>query len=248
MPEAAQARIRFAAAIGLALMAAVLFASGALRLGAGDALLGPLSPFFRALHRTVATAEVLVVLWLCWLAAQARQRLPMVFAAALFALAVTVVLSAVGIAGGRNPPAALSAINLLGGLALASALAVALARARPSETGRLRPPVLAAIGLLSLQVGLGVAMTIGRAGDALLPLHGLVAMPLSGLACWLALTDRAMRSRLLAAAALVAPLAGMSALHFDHSAVAALAHSASAALFVIAGAGIVARGASRRVP
>jgi hypothetical protein len=104
-----------AAALGLALTLAVVLAAAGIRLGLGWGWLRPV-------HRVAASLEVLAVLWLAWIA----WRRPSVW----LAVALTAVLSAVGIAGGQEPPRALSAANLLGGLGLSATFAWILGKCR----------------------------------------------------------------------------------------------------------------------
>jgi hypothetical protein len=93
----------------------------------------------------------------------------------------------------------------------------------------------ALLGAAALQVATGAWVSIG--GGAL-PLHGILAVALTGLAAWYAL---ARGRRLLFAAALAAPLAGMTALHFEYSPLAAALHTLAAALLVCALAAAWAR-------
>ena len=206
--------MRLAAALGLGLVLVVVLAAAGIRLGEFSAL--------RPLHRVAASLEVLVVLWLGWVA----WRRP----AVQLALGLTVLLSVVGIIGGQEPPAALAAVNLLGGLALAAVFAWILGKSQtaPNRVNRALTPILP---LLVVQVALGAWLAIVDRSSAALPAHGLLALALAALLVWFA---RA--TPVLLVLALAAPLAGFTALHADHSALAALAHAAAAALLVAASA------------
>lgn len=191
------------AGIGLGLVLAVVIAAAAIRLGIGAGWLRPV-------HRVAASLEVLVMLWLLWVA----WRRPAVWVAA----ALTVTLSVAGIIGGRDPGPMLSAVNLLGGLALAATFAWILGALK---NNRGQTPILL---LLALQVSLGAAVSIYDA--SLLPLHGMLAVLLAALLLWLS------RGLLVPALAIAAPLAGFTSLHYDSSALAALAHAIAAAALV----------------
>lgn len=199
------------AALGLGLVLAVLVAAAGIRLETGI-------PGLRIVHRVAASLEVLVVLWLAWL----DWRRP----AVLLAVALTAILSVAGIVGGQQPPAAIAAVNLLGGLALAATFSWMLGEkgSGPFSPKWVLTPLLA---LLAVQLALGTWLAIvDRVGMALAA-HGLVAVALAALLAWTA------RGKALFLLALAAPLAGFTALHYDHSAFAALAHAAIAALLVV---------------
>ena len=206
-----QRRERLAAGLGLALVFLVVVAAAGIRLDTGI-------PGLRIVHRIAASLEVLVVLWLAWMA----WRRP----AVQLALALTAVLSVVGIVGGQQPPAALVAVNLLGGLALAAVLAWIAAQKGPGPLTDRRGVILV---LLALQVALGAWLTIVEVYSAALPAHGMLAIVLSALLVW-----QAWGRRLLVALALATPLAGFSALHYEYSPLAALLHAAAAAALLAA--------------
>lgn len=206
-----QRRERLAAGLGLALVFLVVVAAAGIRLDTGI-------PGLRIVHRIAASLEVLVVLWLAWMA----WRRP----AVQFALALTAVLSVVGIVGGQQPPAALVAVNLLGGLALAAVFAWIAAQKGSGPLTDGRGVILV---LLALQVALGAWLTIVEVYSAALPAHGMLAIVLSALLVW-----QAWGRRLLVALALAAPLAGFSALHYEYSPLAALLHAAAAAALLAA--------------
>ena len=202
----------------MALVLLVVIAAAGIRLETGI-------PGLRVVHRVAASLEVVVVLWLAWMAPRSG--------AVWIALGLTALLSVVGIAAGQEPPPAAAATNLLGGLALAAAFAWILGAGRAAGNRALTPILL----VLAVQLALGAWLSIvGRAGMAL-PAHGLLAVALTALLVWFA------RARpILLVLALAAPLAGFSALHYDHSAVAALLHAAAAALLLAAAAYSIARG------
>jgi hypothetical protein len=207
--------LRFAAALGLALVLLVVVAAAGIRLGTGI-------PGLRIVHRVAASLEVAVVLWLAWMA----WRRP----AVQLALALTALLSVVGIVGGQQPPPALAAVNLLGGLALA-ALFAWLLRHEGSDAF-----LLAVLALLAVQLALGAWLSIVDRAGAALPAHGLIAIVLSALLAWLA------RAKPLPLAlAIAAPLAGFSALHYEYSARAALVHAIAAAALLAAAVGALGR-------
>ena len=213
---------RLAAGLGLTLVVLVVVAAAGIRLDGGI-------PGLRVVHRIAASLEVLVVLWLAWM----DWRRP----AVLLALALTALLSVVGIVGGQQPPPAIAAINLLGGLSLVAVFAWMLAEkgSGPFSPKRVLTPLLV---LLAAQVGLGAWLAIvDRAGMAM-PAHGLVAVALTPALVWLAAGRR-----LLVALALAAPLAGFTALHYEHSAAAALVHAVAVALLLASAAWAAGRGA-----
>jgi hypothetical protein len=96
---------------------------------------------------------------------------------------------------------------------------------------------------IAAQVALGAWISIsGSLG--VLPLHALLAIAVAALVGWTALARvRGGAGKLLFAAALAAPVAGMTSLQYEHSALAALAHAAAAALLVCAAAFAGTRGA-----
>lgn len=213
-------RVALASGLGLVLMLAVIVAAAGIRLETGI-------PGLRIVHRIAASLEVLVVLWLGWMA----WRRP----AVQLAIALTVLLSVVGIIGGQSPPPAISTINLLGGLALAAVFAWMLGRSASGKSGSdpdsrawgLTPILL----LLAIQLGLGAWLTIVERFGMVLPIHGLLAVALTAALVWVA------RARaVLLVLALAAPLAGFTALHYEYSAAAALVHAAAVALLVAASA------------
>jgi len=212
-------RERLAAGLGLALVLLVVVAAAGIRLETGI-------PGLRIVHRVAASLEVLVVLWLAWMA----WRRP----AVQLALALTALLSVVGIAAGQNPPPAAAAVNLLGGLTLAATFAWVLGKNK--EKNVLTP--FSIFVLVAIQIGLGAWLSIiDRSGTAM-PLHGLLAVALTALLVWFA---RAKPVVLILA--LAAPLAGFTSLHYEYSAAAALVHAAAAALLLASTAHALGRGA-----
>jgi hypothetical protein len=176
------------AVLGLALVLLVVIAAAGIRLEIGI-------PGLRVVHRIAASLEVLVVLWLAWIA---RRN-----AAVWIALGLTALLSLVGIAAGQKPPPAAAATNLLGGLALAAVFAWILGSKRAAGNRALTPILL----LLAVQLALGAWLSIVDRSGMALPAHGLLAVALTALLVWFA------RARpLLLVLALAAPLAGFTAL------------------------------------
>lgn len=214
--------MRLAARLGVALVLAVVVAAAGIRLESGISGL-------RIVHRIAASLEVIVVLWLAWMA----WRQP----AVLLALALTALLSVVGIIGGQEPPPAIAAVNLLGGLALAATFAWILGKEQsgPFRGKRVLTPFL---GLLGLQIALGAWLSIVDRFGMALPAHGMLGVALAALLVWFA------KGRpVLQMLALAAPLAGFTALHYEYSTAAALVHAAAAALLVSAAAYAHGRGA-----
>ena len=227
---------RLAAGLGLGLLLAVVVAAAGIRLGTGTGAL-------RVLHRTAASLEVIVALWLVWMAWRARASRPVVFRAALLAVGLTALLSVIGIATGQNPPAAWAAANLLGGLALAAVFAWLLGRLSGGSVAT-RLALASLIGvLLAVQLFLGARLSIVDRFAVALPVHGLLALALSALLAWVALARvRGAAGKLLFALALAAPIAGFTTLQYEHSAGAALAHAAAAALLLATAAYAFGRG------
>lgn len=214
--------MRLAARLGVALVLAVVVAAAGIRLESGISGL-------RIVHRIAASLEVIVVLWLAWMA----WRQP----AVLLALALTALLSVVGIIGGQEPPPAIAALNLFGGLALAATFAWILGKEQsgPFRGKRVLTPFL---GLLALQIALGAWLSIVDRFGMALPAHGMLGVALAALLVWFA------KGRpVLQMLALAAPLAGFTALHYEYSTAAALVHAAAAALLVCAAAYAHGRGA-----
>ena len=206
-----QRRERLAAGVGLALVFLVVVAAAGIRLDTGI-------PGLRIVHRIAASLEVVLVLGIAWMA----WRRP----AVQLALALTAVLSVVGIVGGQQPPAALVAVNLLGGLALAAVFAWIAAEKRSDPFTDRKGAMLL---LLALQVGLGAWLSIVELYSPALPAHGMLAIVVTALLVWFARGNR-----WLVALALAAPLAGFSALHYEFSPLAALLHAAAAAALLAA--------------
>ena len=219
-----------AAGLALVLMLVVVVAAAGIRHGVDTSVLRPV-------HRVAASLEVPVVLWLAWRSLRSGR---FVFPA-LVALALTIVLTVIGIVGGQNPPPAIALANLLGGLALAAVFAWIAGRQKrfqaPFPGKRFQGPFL----LLAVQVGLGAWISISGS-LRVLPLHGLLAMLVAALLAWFALARvTGGAGKVLFFAALAVPVAGMTSLQYDHSGLAALVHAAAAALLVCGAAFACAR-------
>jgi len=233
--------MRTVAAAGLGLVLAVVFLSAAIRLGqaaappVGEGMLLML----RALHRAAASLEVLAAAWLAWFAWRVRAERPALARGVALAAAITVALSVLGIVAGRTPPPAAAAGNLLGGLALAAVFAWILGTLR-QPAGRAADYVVGSGAvLLAVQCLLGARLVIFPAGAAspALPAHAILGILLACGTAWLARGSGSARQRVAGIAlALVVPLAGFTALQFDHSALAAFVHAGVAALLVVAAA------------
>lgn len=230
-------RVELAAASALGLVLAVVFAAAAIRLETGV-------PGLRVVHRIAASLEVIVVLWLGWITWRSRAAEPGRHGAALLAIALTAVLSIVGIATGRNPPPAAVAVNLLGGLMLAAVFAWMLGRSGKGNRA-LTPIAGFLVGfMLAIQLVLGTRLSIVERHAAALPAHALLAMALVALLGWVGLARvGGGAGRVVFVLALAAPIAGFTALHYEWSAGAALAHSAAAALLLVSSAYVLGRSA-----
>ncbi|HET7670183.1 MAG TPA: hypothetical protein VFK84_07230 [Burkholderiales bacterium] len=208
------------AAAALALVLIVVAASAAIRLGAQEPVLGAL----RLAHRTAASLEVLVLAGLAWLAWRTRQA----GAATAAAIALTVMLSAIGIVAGQRPSPAASMANIVGGLALAACFAwmLAPARAWPRRAG-----LFAA--LLLAQGVLGAALSIHwrDAPLMLLAAHVLLGAALVLGAAWLAL--RARWGGMIAVLSAAVAATGGAALMLDRAFAPALLHAAAVAALVV---------------
>lgn len=234
-------RMRSVAAAGLALVFAVVLLSAAIRLG--QAAAPPLGEgmllLLRALHRVAASLEVLAAAWLAWFAWRVRAERPALARGVALAAVITVALSVLGIVAGRAPPPAAAAGNLLGGLALAAVFAWILGVLR-LPAGRTAGYVVAGgAALLVVQCVLGARLVVFPAGAAspALPAHAIIGILLACGAAWLARGIGSTRHRVAGfALALAVPLAGFTALQFEHSALAAFAHASVAALLVVAAA------------
>ncbi|HEY5637994.1 MAG TPA: hypothetical protein VIS77_13975 [Burkholderiales bacterium] len=229
-------RLAPAAAIALVLTLAVIGASAYIRFVEADGV-APLL-VARGLHRicaSLAAIAVIVGVVLAWPARDARLR-----TLALVALALTLVLSAIGIAWGMTPPPAARAGNLLGGLALVAALAALLGRAaRASQAPRAARALRLAAALAFSQALLGAWLAAHpEAGpDAALLVHVLLGLSTAAVSLraahrLLAANDR--HGIALAAAAVLAVLAGAASALFALPPAAALVHPVAVALLVAA--------------
>ena len=229
-------RFRLAAGLGLGLLLVVVVAAAGIRLEIGPGVLRPI-------HRAAASLEVIVVLWLGWMAWRARATRPVVWRGSFVAIGLTAFLSVLGIAAGQNPAARRGRgqparrPRARRGLCLASwqdrrarvrraspigsfvgvllAISSCLARgSRSSSASRLRSRSTACLRWCSPRCSRGWGSRVpGRAGKALFAL------------------------------ALAAPGAGFTSLHYEYSAVAALVHALAAALLLASTAYALGRGA-----
>lgn len=225
-------RLALAAGLGLAFVLAVVLASAAIRLGSAFAILGDFElKILRGIHRASASLELVAALALAWLAWRGRRTHPRLVYGAAIALAVTAFLSVLGIVAGRNPPAWAALGNLLGGLLLTATFGWVLAavRGEPSRPFRV---VLATVGvLLAVQCVVGARISVLSLKAPSLQIHALLGIGLAAVLAWWGGREGATGLRILA---FLVPLAGFTALQYDHSAIAAFAHAAVAALLVAA--------------
>lgn len=212
-----EGRVRLAAALGLGLVLTVVLASAGIRLFVPEEM--PLK-ILRGIHRISASLELLMAVWLGWMAWQGRRERPRLAIAAALVLAVTVFLAVLGILAGQNPPPVAALGNLLGGLALVFLFSRMLSADGSSGI------YLALAILIALQCVIGARISILGLKAPSLQLHALLGLGLAALLAWAAIRRR---SRWLLALALLAPVAGFTALQFDHSPGAAFAHAAAAA-------------------
>jgi len=229
-----ETRLRLAAELSLGCVLAVVLVSAAIRLGSGFSVLSGLQLMvLRGIHRTAASLEVLAVLWLAWMAWSGRRAQPRRTLAAGLALGVTAFLSVLGILAGQDPPPAAAVANLLGGLALTALFAWFLGSLKPGSRRSSQALVFAAGILLALQLLLGARLSIVERFGIALPVHGLLAIALAALLGWIGLARvPGALGKLLFAFALAAPVAGFTALQFEYSIAAALAHALAAAALV----------------
>jgi len=233
------------AALGLVLVLLVVLVSAAIRLNAafvGELVSASGLSVLRGVHRTSASLAVLAALWLAWTAWRMGEasRTPVGIV-----LALTVLLSLLGIVAGKTPTPAQALGNMLGGFALAAAFAWLLGAAYRDGTSFTLAAFLALGGMLALQTLIGARLSIfGRSDFPALPLHAMLGLGAAALLAWLALARIGGREgRLLFALALAAPLAGFTALQYEYSAAAALVHAASAALLAAGAAFTLSRNA-----
>ena len=218
-----EARFALAAAAGLGLVLVVIVLSVAIRLDAG-----PLAAL-RGAQRAAASLEVVAMLALAWLG----------WRRSVLVIALTVFLSVLGILAGQKPPPLAAAGNLLGGLALAAALAWVLGRAYGCGAQRAGRFGHAAAALVVTQCALGAWLAIfaKQLEPWALGAHTALGFALAAGAVWLALRlARAARRLALLGIALAAPAAGIASAQFYQPLAASLAHAAAAALFVAAAA------------
>lgn len=226
-----ESRVRLAAALGLGFVLAVVLASAAIRLGSASYF--PIHESFlrilRGVHRLSASLELLAAVWLGWMAWQGRRERPRLAIAAALALAVTLFLAVLGILAGQNPPPVAALGNLLGGLMLTVLFAFMLAAARRDASQSFESAVFLPGVLLALQCVIGARISILSLKAPTLQLHALLGLALAALLAWVAVRRG---TRWLFVLALLAPIAGFTALQYDHSAGAAFAHAVAAAAFL----------------
>ena len=236
-PQPEARRLAILASAGLGLVLLVVLVSVAIRLG--QAATPPLGAgamlALRAMHRSAASLEVLVVLWLAWLAWRGRSARPAFARGGALALAITLFLSVLGIAAGQSPPPLAAFGNLLGGLALAVTFAWLAGRLRGNAVRA--PALMITVGgaLLALQCLLGARLSVfeGAAGSPALPAHAILSLLLASLVWLSALrSERPAWRKAGIALALIVPLTGFTALHFEFSRTAAFVHAAAAVLLV----------------
>ena len=209
------------AAAGLALVLVVVLASAAIRHSAQD--LGGLLPVVRGTHRVSASLATLLVLAAGWLAWRAGRR---ALAAAIVLL--TVGLSVLGAATGVAPPPPAQAGNLLGGFALAAALAWLLRE----DTRALSGGAATIMALVAVQVLLGAWLSIfaEELWSAPLLAHATLGLGIAGSLLWLS----AFRRAFLGALAILLPASGFASALLGQPLAASLAHAAAAALLIVA--------------
>lgn len=234
-------RVCNVAAAGLALVITVVLLSVAIRVG--QAATPPMGEgmllLLRGIHRTAASLEVLAAAWLGWFAWRARTERPALARSIAFAVAITAALSVLGIVAGRTPAPPAAAGNLLGGLALAAVFAWILGQLRRSDGPAADYVVGGGVVLLAVQCLLGARLAVfpAAAASPALPAHALLGIILACGAAWLARRIGRQQNRAAGyALSLLVPLAGFTALHFEHSAAAAFAHAIVAALLIVAAA------------
>jgi len=217
----------------------VVAVSAAIRLDWGSVSL------LRVAHRTAASLEVIFVLWIGWLLFRSRHEAPARWRAAAIALALTLFLSVLGIAAGQSPARLQAMGNLLGGLALASAFAWLVGAAGRGTPVLARALAALAGALLAAQAVVGARLSIfGRTDVPALPAHAMLGLAVAAILGWLALSRIPGRDgRLLLYGAIVAPLAGFTALQYDSSSGAALVHAIAAAALVATAAYTLGRNA-----
>ena len=234
-------RARFVTVAGLALMFIVVLVSAAIRLGqtASPPLDAAALLALRAAHRTAASLEVLVVIWLGWLVWRMPSKPPFLVRDVALAAAMTLALSVLGILAGQSPPPPAAMANLLGGLALTAIFAGTL---RILHEPAVRAPAVAAgIGavLLAVQCLLGAQLSVFHAPVSFpaLPAHAMLGIMLASGAAWLALRNgNPLRRTAGFALAILVPVAGFTVLHYEGSAAAAFAHAAAVALLLVVSA------------
>jgi heme A synthase len=224
-------------AAGLALVLAVVLLSAAIRLGqtAAPPLSDGILLILRGFHRTAASLEVLVAAWLSWFAWRIRSERPALARGIALAAGLTIALSVLGIVAGRTPPPAAAMGNLLGGLALAAVFAWLLAESRSPGAQAAGRAAWIWILLIAAQCVLGARLAVfsGAGSSAALPAHAMLGILLAAGGVWLAQHSAHLPRRWAGTAlALLVPIAGFTALHYEDSSSAAFAHAAAAAVLI----------------
>jgi hypothetical protein len=206
------------------LVLAVVAASAAIR----NEELAAAIAITRGAHRVAASLAALAVFALAWLGWR-RSELRL---ALIGALALTLGLSAVGVATGTKPPLGAALANQLGGIALAALLAWLWGRAAPGAAAPRANRMLAAAALAVAAIqSLGGAMTATLWQGA--PAAVFILHAAAGLAAALLLASLGPRYAILAA---LAPALGIAAVLLDSPGVAQVLHALAAATLLAASA------------
>ena len=236
-------RVAQFAATGLALMAIVVFVSAAIRLGAVAPQPLPAGAFaiLRGIHRVAASLDAVVIFALAWYGWRLRHALPRCAYAAWLALALAIVLSVLGVIGGRAPGPALSLGNLVGGLALAATLAWTLGQLRRTAGSASSAwSTSITLGLTFVQCVLGgwLAIVATDLWSPLLLVHvlfgALLMIGMLRVAAARGASGARRGAMTLVVIAFAAPAAGSLALLLAPNFAASLAHAAAVAALVIA--------------
>lgn len=182
----------------------------------------------RGAHRAAASLAALAVFAIAWLGWRQTGMRGAVFGA----LALTLGLSAVGVATGTRPPLGAALANQLGGIALAALLAWIAGRATAGvgASRALRPLACAALAVAAVQsLGGALVITLWKAAPAAV----FIAHAAAGLAAALLLAALGPRYALLAA---LAPAFGLAAVLSSAPGVVQVLHALAAASLLAAAA------------